>query len=206
MLGLIGKKLGMTQVFDDSGNIVPVTAVEIEPNYVLGERTEGKHGYNAVILATLKAKKKRVKKPVAGQFPEGIEPTRLMVEFRDYELECKVGDSLGPDVFEGVSFVDVQGASKGKGYQGVVKRHGFRGGRKTHGSKFHRTHGSTGMAASPSRVFKGTKMAGRMGGQRVTAQNLNLLAVDKERNLLLIKGSIPGTRNSVVIVKKAKKK
>ena len=206
MLGLIGKKIGMTQVFDESGNLVPVTAVEIEPNFVVGERTEERHGYRAVILGAFEKKSTRVKKPVAGQFPEGVPTTRLVAEFRDYDVECKVGDSLGLDLFEGVGYVDVQGASKGKGYQGVVKRHGFRGGSKTHGSKFHRANGSTGMAAWPSRVFKGTKMAGRMGGMRTSVQNLSLVSIDQEKNLLLIKGSVPGTRNSIVIVKKAKKK
>jgi len=206
MLGLIGKKIGMTQVFDDSGNLIPVTAVEIEPNYVVGERTQERHGYKAVIIGAFNAKKTRLKKPVAGQFPDGVPSTRLTLEFRDYEVDCKVGDSLSIDLFEGVGLVDVQGASKGKGYQGVMKRHGFRGGRKTHGSKFHRAGGSTGMAAWPSRVFKGTKMAGRMGGARTTVQNLNLVAIDQEKNLLLIKGSVPGTRNSIVIVKKAKKR
>jgi large subunit ribosomal protein L3 len=206
MLSLIGKKIGMTQLFKESGILVPVTAVKLEPNIVVGERTQEKNGYNAVIIGAYPAKKKHITKPVLGQFPKGIEPTRVLMEIRDYEGEYKIGDKLGAEMFEGIRFVDVQGISKGKGYQGVMKRHGFKGGRKTHGSKFHRTGGSTGHAASPSRVFKGTKMAGRMGGERKTLQNLNLVSVDKENNLLLIMGSIPGTRNSMVIVKKSKKR
>ena len=206
MLSLIGKKIGMTQLFKDNGILVPVTAVEVEHNIIVGERTEEKHGYNAVILGAYTAKKKHLTKPVLGQFPEGMAPTRVLMEIRDYEGEYKVGDKLGAELFEGIRFVDVQGISKGKGYQGVMKRHGFSGGRKTHGSKFHRTGGSTGHAASPSRVFKGTKMAGRMGGERKTLQNLKLVSVDKEKNILLIMGSIPGARNNMVIVKKSKKR
>ena len=206
MLSLIGKKIGMTQLFKDDGILVPVTAVKVEHNIIVGERTEEKHGYNAVILGAYTAKKKHLTKPVLGQFPEGMEPTRVLMEIRDYEREYKLGDKLGAELFEGIRFVDVQGISKGKGYQGVMKRHGFSGGRKTHGSKFHRTGGSTGHAASPSRVFKGTKMAGRMGGERKTLQNLKLVSVDKEKNILLIMGSIPGARNNMVIVKKSKKR
>jgi large subunit ribosomal protein L3 len=206
MIGLIGKKVGMTQVFDESGSLVPITAVKIEPNEVVGERTEKKNGYSAVVLGIFQIKKKHLKKPLAGQFPKGTEPKRMLVEFRDFERECKIGEKLGTEIFEGIRYVDVVGRSKGKGYQGVIRRHGFRGGKKTHGSKFHRANGSTGMAASPSKVLKGTKMAGRMGNVSRTAQNLNLVGIDKERSLLLIKGSIPGSRDGVVLVRKALKK
>ena len=206
MLGLIGKKIGMTQVFDETGNLIPVTAVMVEPNVVVQERTVEKNGYSAVILGAFAAKKKHLTKPVLGQFAEGVEPTRYMAEMRDYERECKSGDRLGLEIFEGIRFVDVQAASKGKGYQGVMKRHGFKGGSKTHGSKFHRAGGSTGMAAWPSRVIKGTKMAGRMGNRKTTIQNLRLVEIDAEKGVLLIKGCIPGTRDSVIIVKKALKK
>ena len=206
MLALIGKKIGMTQVFDDKGILTPVTVVEIEPNVVVGQRTEEKDGYNAIILGALPIKKKRVTKPYAGQFPEGIEPTRYLMEVRDFEGEVKVGDKLGVDLFENIRFVDVQGTTKGKGYQGVMKRHGFGGGRKSHGSKFHRAGGSTGQAAWPSKVLKGTKMAGRMGGVKATVQNLRVVRVDKERNLLLVKGAVPGRNKAKVVVRKSKKK
>ena len=206
MLGLIGKKIGMTQTFDEDGNIVPITAIKVEPNFVVGKRTQEKHGYNAVILGVYPAKKNRLLKAVIGQFPDDIEPTKLLYEMRDYEKDYKVGDSFGPEIFEAIPYVDVCGISKGKGYQGVMKRFGFRGGRKTHGSKFHRAHGSTGMAASPSRIFKGTKMAGRMGGQKTTVQNLSLFSINKENGLLLIKGSVPGRRDSVIVINKSKKK
>jgi large subunit ribosomal protein L3 len=204
MIGLIGKKIGMTQIFDDEGILIPITAVEIEPNVVIGERTQEKNGYDAVILGA--GKKKRAKKPLAGQFPENVDPVKTMLEFRNFEKESKIGDAIGPEILDGIRYVDVTASSKGKGYQGVMKRHGFSGGRKSHGSKFHRGLGSTGMAASPSKLFKGTRMPGRMGGRRTTVQNLRLLRVDAERNLLLIKGAIPGPRNGTVVVTKAKKR
>jgi large subunit ribosomal protein L3 len=206
MIGLIGKKIGMTQVFDDGGNLIPVTAIRVEPNVVVGHRTIDKHGYSATVLASLPVKKKRLTKPVAGQFVEGVEPRRIQREVRDFDRELGVGDEVGAEIFEGILFVDVQGLSKGKGYQGVIRRHGFRGGRKTHGSKFHRANGSTGMAAWPSKVHRGTKMPGRMGGDRRTVQNLRLVGVDAERQLLLVRGSVPGTRDSLVIVREARKK
>ena len=206
MLALIGKKIGMTQVFDDAGNMLPVTIVQVEPNVVVGERDKEKDGYKAVILGAFELKEKKVRKPYAGQFPEGVKPKKVCVEIRNFEKEYEIGKELSVALFEGTKFVDVKGISKGKGYQGVMKRHGFRGGRKTHGSKFHRTPGSTGMAAWPSRVFKGTKMAGRMGTEKVTVQNLKLVRIDSEKNSLLIKGAIPGPRNSTVIVYKSRKK
>ena len=205
MLGLIGKKIGMTQIFDEGGNLVPITAVKIEPNVVVGHRTEEKNGYTAVILGAFAAKVKNVTKPVQGQFPDKTAPTKVMREFRGFDKECEIGDTLGVDLFEGVRYVDVQASSKGKGYQGVIKRHGFHGGNKTHGSKFHRAPGSTGMAAWPSRVIKGTKMPGRMGTQKTTIQNLDVVRIDTEKGLLLIGGSVPGPRGSVVLVKTAKK-
>lgn len=206
MLGLIGKKVGMTQVFDKTGNMLPVTVVKIEPNIVIGDRKEERDGYNAVVIGTFEMKEKSVKKPYAGQFPEGIKPRKMCVEIRDFENNYEIGGELSVDIFEGIQFVDVKGISKGKGYQGVIKRHGFAGGRKTHGSKFHRAPGSTGQAAWPSRVFKGSKMAGRMGSDKVTVQNLRLVKVDTENNILLIKGSVPGPKNRAVMVFKSKKK
>jgi len=207
MLGLIGKKVGMTQVFDESGQLLPVTVIRIEPNVVVDERTIEKNGYSAIVLGSHKMKPSRVTKPVRGQFDKnGVDPTHQVVEMRDFEKECAIGDMLGVDVFEDAGFVDVVGTSKGKGYQGVIKRHGFGGGRKTHGSKFHRGNGSTGMAAWPSRVIKGTKMAGRMGGRRATVQSLRVVGVDVERQMLLVNGAVPGARGGYVLVQKAKKK
>ena len=206
MIGLIGKKVGMTQIFDEDGTLTPVTVIEIEPNVVIDQREEGTHGYNAVVLGALDKKASRVTKPVAGQFKDGVSPKKHIVEIRDFSKECAVGDSLGLEIFDDFRFVDVVGTSKGKGYQGVMKRYNFGGGRATHGSKFHRAPGSTGMAAWPSRVIKGTKMPGRMGGERSTVQNLRIVKIDQEKNVLLVKGAVPGSRDSIVIVRQAKKR
>ncbi len=206
MLGLIGKKVGMTQVFDDRGVLTPVTVIRIEDNVVVSERTEEKNGYSACVIGAVDVKKNRVTKPYAGQFSDVCEPKKCLVEMKDYDKEVSIGDVLGVDIFQDTAFVDVEGTSKGKGFQGAMKRHNFSGGRATHGSKFHRGLGGTGMAASPSRVFKGTKMPGRMGGEKTTIQNLRLVKVDVERKVLMVKGAIPGPRQSVVIVKKSKKK
>lgn len=206
MLGLIGKKVGMTQVFDDRGVLTPVTVIKIEDNVVISERTAEKNGYSACVVGAVDAKKNRVTKPYAGQFKEVCEPKKYLVEMREYEKEVSIGDVLGVDTFQDIAFVDVEGTSKGKGFQGVMKRHNFAGGPAGHGSKFHRGLGGTGMAATPSRVLKGTKMPGRMGGERTTIQNLRVVKVDAEKKVLMVKGAIPGPRQSVVIVKKSKKK
>jgi large subunit ribosomal protein L3 len=206
MVGLIGKKIGMTQVFDEDGDLTPVTVIQVEPNVVVASKTEATDGYVAVVLGSVEKKAKQVSKPYAGQFKGDIAPRRHLVEMRDFDKECVVGDSFGVELFDEMRYVDVIGTSKGKGFQGVMKRHNFKGGRATHGSKFHRANGSTGMAASPSKVIKGTKMAGRMGGERKTVQNLAVVKVDQEKKVLLVKGAIPGTKNSMVLVRMAKKK
>ncbi len=206
MLGLIGKNMGMTQIFNEQGALVPISVILIEPNVVVGERTEKRDGYSALILGAGNRKKGRINKPYAGQFRGKIEPTAVLKEFKEFGKEVKVGDRIGVELFDGIAWVDVSGISKGKGFQGVMKRHGFHGGRKTHGSKFHRAAGSTGMAASPSRVFRGTKMAGRMGGEKRTVQNLKLVKIDAEKGILLVKGSVPGRRGGQVLVIEAKKK
>lgn len=206
MLGLYGTKIGMTQIFEPSGVLTPVTAIRIDPNPVVALRSEEKNGYTAVVVGHGSRKPSRTTKPYAGQFPEGVAPTAVVRELRDFDGQAEPGGSLDVSLFESVGFVDVIGTSKGKGNQGVMKRHGFGGGRKTHGSKFHRENGSTGMAAFPSRVIKGTKMAGRMGGERVTVQNLRVVRVDAERGLLLVEGSVPGPRNSRVLVRRSKKR
>ncbi len=205
MLGLIGRKVGMTQVFDERGVLTPVTVIKIEENQVVGERKQEKNGYSAVVLGAVEAKPKHITKPYAGQFGD-LSPKRHMVEMRDFDGEYEIGKTIGAELFKDVAFVDIQGSSKGKGYQGVMKRHGFGGGRKTHGSKFHRGLGSTGMAADPSKIHKGTKMPGRMGNETTTVQNLRVVRVDEERQFLLVKGAVPGPRKGIVIVTKAKKK
>jgi len=204
MLGLIGRKIGMTQVFDENGSLVPSTVIEFEPNVVVGKRTKEKHGYSAVVIGAGTMKKSRLKKPYAGQFAQGLTPAREILEFRDFERECNVGDALGPDIFEGLKLVDVSGTSKGKGFQGGVKRWGFHGGKITHGSKFHRELGSTGNAGL-SGLWKGRKMPGRMGGERATVQNLAILRIDAEKRLIVVKGAVPGRRKSQVVVFGARK-
>ncbi len=206
MLGLMAKKVGMTQVFDESGNLVPVTVLRIDQNTVIALKTKEKDGYDAVLLGQGIKKKNRLKKPYAGAFPEGTEPTRRLKEFRNFKKECAVGDNLGVELFEGVQYVDVTGISKGKGFQGVMKRHGYGGGRASHGSKFHRTAGSTGMCTAPGRTFKNTTMAGRMGRERVTVLSLRVVKVDVENNTILVRGAVPGVNNANLIVRTAVKK
>lgn len=206
MFGLIGKKVGMTQIFDDTGRLVPVTVLSLADNVVVGRRTVENDGYDAVVLGAEVVKAARVTKPRLGQFPDGVAPRRALIEFRDFGLDVEIGQTLGVDVFNDVAFVDVIGRSKGKGYQGVMKRHGFGGGRKTHGSKFHRANGSTGMAAWPSKVIKGTKMPGRMGADRTTVLNLRVVRIDAEHQLLLVRGAVPGKTNATVRVRPAIKR
>lgn len=206
MVGLIGKKIGMTQVFDEEGKLTPVTVILCEPNVVIAQRTPEKEGYSALVVGAEAVRPKLLTKPVLGQYPEGIAPRRVMVEFRDFSKAAKVGDSLGIEVLEGLRFVDVYGISKGKGFQGVMKRHNFGGGPESHGSKFHRVGASTGNRTTPGRTFKNMKMPGRMGGERVTVQNLRVIAIDKEKQILLVKGAVPGNKNSFVVVRDAKKR
>lgn len=206
MIGLIGRKIGMTQVFDDSGVLTPVTVIKFEENVVVGERVPDRDGYSACLLGSVEAKESRVSKPYSGQFKGDVKPQRFLYEVRDFDLDYEVGQKFGVELFNDSSYVDVIGTSKGKGYQGVIKRHNFGGGRKSHGSKFHRAPGSTGMAAWPSKVQKGKKMPGRMGGERKTVQNLWVVSVDEENQLLLVGGAIPGRRNGTVYVNSAKKK
>jgi len=206
MLGLLAKKVGMTQVFDEEGNMVPVTVMSVAPNVVIAKKTEEKDRYNAVVIGVGDAKKSRVTKPYAGQFPENIAPKKRLQEFRDFEKETAVGDSLGVETLEGVRYVDVSGVSKGKGFQGVVKRYGFGGGRKTHGSKFHREPGSTGQSTYPARTFKNTKLPGRMGREKVTVLSLRVEKLDAEKQLILVRGSVPGNNGGLVLVRAAVKR
>ena len=206
MLGLIGKKVGMTQVFDAKGKLIPVTVIKVEDNVVIANRTDDKNGYSAAVVATGEIKKSQTTKPYAGQFKDVCEPKKVVMEMRDFDNEVSVGDKLGVDLFKEVTYVDVTGVSKGKGYQGGMKRYGFGGGRKTHGSKFHRDLGGTAMSSTPAHTFKGHKMAGHMGNEQVTVQNLKLVAVDSEMQVIMVKGAIPGPADSTVVIKKAVKK
>ncbi|MDR1277758.1 MAG: 50S ribosomal protein L3 [Treponema sp.] len=206
MLGLLAKKVGMTQVFDDDGNLIPVTVMRVDPNIVIAQKTEEKDGYNAVLVGVDDKRAGLVTKPYAGQFPESIAPKKTLRELRDFEKEVEPGDSLGVEVLEGIRYVDVSGISKGKGFQGVVKRYGFGGGRKSHGSKFHREPGSTGQSTYPHRTFKNVKLPGRMGREKVTTLSLRLVKVDVEKQLLLVHGSVPGINKGLVLVRAAVKK
>ena len=206
MKGLIAKKVGMTQVFDENGNLTPVTVIRVEPNTVVATKTQEKCGYEAVVLGLEDLKPHKITKPYAKQFPENITPKRHLKEFRDFEGEVKVGDQIGVELFEKVRFIDVTATSKGKGFQGVMKRWGFHGGRATHGSIFHREAGGTGCCTTPGHCLKNVKMPGRMGFDRVTVQNLKVVKVDPELNVLMVRGAVPGVRNCTLIVKAAVKK
>ncbi len=205
MPGLIGKKIGMTSIFSPEGKNLPCTVLEVGPCVVTQVKSEDVDGYNAVQLGWGEAKDKNTSKALKGHVSKaGTSAKRKFVEFTDFEGEFALGQVIGVDLFEEGDFVDVVGTSKGKGFQGVVKRHGFGGvGQATHGQHNRlRAPGSIGAGSDPSRVFKGMRMAGRMGGKRAKVQNLVVLKVDAEKNLLVIKGSVPGAKNSTVIIEK----
>jgi large subunit ribosomal protein L3 len=206
MIGLIGKKVGMTQVFDESGYLTPVTVIRVDPNVVVSLKNAEKFGYDAVVLGVDDKKKNRTTKPYAGQFSENIAPKGYWKAFRDFEREVSVGDEIGVEIFEETRFLDVTATSKGKGFQGVVKRWGFHGGRSTHGSKFHREPGSTGQCTSPGRSFKNVKMPGRMGRERVTVQNLRIMKIDPELKVVMVRGAVPGKKDCTLVIKSAVKK
>jgi large subunit ribosomal protein L3 len=196
----------MTQIFDAEGNLVPVTVLHVDPNVVIAQKIEEKNGYSSVLLGIDDAKPARVSKPYAGQFPEGVSPKKTIKEFRDFSKECAIGDSFGVEILEGCHYVDVQGVSKGKGFQGVVRRYKFGGGRKTHGSKFHREPGSTGQSTYPHKTFKNVKLPGRMGREQVTTLSIKVVKIDVEKQLILIRGSVPGVNKGLVMVRQAVKK
>ena len=205
MPGLLGKKIGMTSVFSAEGKSVPCTVIEAGPCVVTQVKTVEKDGYAAVQLGFQEQKDKHTTKPMAGHFKKaGVTPQRHLAEFKDFEKELQPGDTVTVDLFEGAAFVDVIGTSKGKGFQGVVKRHHFNGvGESTHGQHNRaRKPGSIGACSYPAKVFKGLRMAGQMGNERVTVQNLQVLKVIAEHNLLLIKGSVPGYKGSIVLIEK----
>ena len=197
----------MTQVFTEEGNVVPVTVVEAGPNYVTQIKTVENDGYTAIQIGFEDKKSKRVNKPTKGHFEKaGVTPKRIVKEFILEGLTTyKLGQEIKADIFEEGQKVDISGTSKGKGTQGPIKRHNQSRGPETHGSKYHRGPGSLGASSYPSRVFKGQNMAGRMGNEKVTVQNLEVVKVDSERNLLLIKGAVPGPRGGIITIKKAVK-
>lgn len=199
----LGKKVGMTQIFTEEGAQVPVTVIAVEPQVVVQRKTVEIDGYNAIQVATGAVKEKRVNKPLKGHYDKaGVEYKKVLREFplADGE-EYNVGDELKVDIFEVGDKVDVTGTSKGKGTAGLIKRHNFGRGRETHGSKFHRMPGGMGAASFPGRVWKGHRMMGRMGNERVTVQNLEIVRVDAENNFLLVKGAVPGPKNGLVRVR-----
>lgn len=205
MPGLIGKKVGMTSVFSVEGKSIPCTVIECGPCVVTQVKTMEKDGYEALQLGFGDKKEKNVTKQLSGHFKKaGTTPKRKLVEFSGFEEEHKLGDTIDVSLFEDVDFVDVIGTSKGKGFQGVVKRHGFGGvGQSTHGQDDRlRAPGAIGACSTPARVFKGMRMAGRMGGERVTIENIRILKIVPENNLLLVKGSVPGAKGSYVIIMK----
>jgi large subunit ribosomal protein L3 len=205
MPGLIGKKIGMTSIFSPEGKNLPCTVLEVGPCVVTQVKSEDVDGYNAIQLGWGEAKDKNTSKALKGHVSKaGTSAKRKFVEFTDFEGEFALGQVIGVDLFEEGDFVDVVGTSKGKGFQGVVKRHGFGGvGQATHGQHNRlRAPGSIGAGSDPSRVFKGMRMAGRMGGKRAKVQNLVVLKIDAEKNLLVVKGSVPGAKNSTVIIEK----
>ena len=206
--GLLGTKLGMTQVWDENGKLIPVTVVQSESNVVTQLRNEEVDGYTAVQIAYGQIDPRRVTKPLAGHFEKaGVTPRRHLVELRTADVaEYELGQDLSVEVFEAGQKVDVVGTTKGKGFAGAMKRHGFAGVGASHGQhKNHRKPGSIGGASTPGRVFKGMRMAGRMGAVRQTTQNLTLHGIDVDNNLLLIKGAVPGPKGQVVLVRSAAK-
>ncbi|OHR21265.1 50S ribosomal protein L3 [Corynebacterium sp. HMSC034A01] len=206
--GILGKKLGMTQIFDEDNRVIPVTVVEAGPCVVTQIRTPETDGYSAIQIAYGDIDPRKAKKPQAGHFKKaGVNPRRFVTEIRmDDTSGYELGQEFNATIFEGDTYVDVAGTTKGHGYAGAMKRHGFAGQGAAHGNQAaHRRVGSIGACATPGRVFKGTRMAGRMGGNRVTTQNLKIQRIDGDNNLILIKGAIPGVKGSVVTVKTAVK-
>ncbi len=209
MKGIIGRKVGMTQIFGEDGSVTPVTLIETGPCYVTQRKTIENDGYNAIQIGFEEVAENRLNKPEAGHLKKANAPSvKHLREFRvsnpdDYED----GQKIEASIFEVGDFVDIVGVSKGKGFAGGVKRHHFRGGPKTHGQSDHwRAPGSVGAGSSPGRVFKGTRMAGQMGNQQVTVQNLKVAIVDADKNLLGVKGSVPGGKNGLVVIREAVKK
>ena len=207
MKNIIGRKIGMTQIFGENGILTGVTVVQAGPMVVVQKKTIEKDGYNAVQVGFGEIKEKKVNKPSKGHFEKAeVEAKKYLQEFRvENPDEFQIGQEINVSVFEAGDKIDITGTSKGKGTAGVIKRHNFSRGRETHGSKFHRMPGGMSAGTYPGRVFKGHRMAGRMGNERVTVQNLEIVRVDVENNLLLIKGAVPGPKKGLVTIKKTTK-
>ena len=210
-LKLMGKKKGMTRVYDDKGRLIVCSVIVAEPNVVVQIKSGDKDGYRAVQLGAIKvpeSKKKNLSKPLVGHFAKAkVEPRRHLLESRMENIEeFQLGQEIGVDYFADTEFVDVCGVSKGKGFQGVMKRHNFGGGPSSHGSGFHRTAGSTGMRSTPGRSLPGVKKAGQMGSEKVTTENLKVVRVDAERQIILVKGAVPGAKNGLLYLRKSMKK
>ncbi|CAM2815271.1 50S ribosomal protein L3 [Dolosigranulum pigrum] len=205
--GILGKKVGMTQVFTETGELVPVTVIEAKPNVVLQVKTVETDGYNAVQLGFDDKRNVLSNQPEQGHVKKAdTSPKRFIREIRDAELgDVEVGSEITVETFKQGDIIDVTGTSKGKGFQGVIKRHNQSRGPETHGSRYHRRPGSMGQAADPARVFKGKKLPGRMGGQTTTIQNLEIVRVDADKNVILVKGNVPGPKKSMVEIRSAKK-
>lgn len=201
--GILGKKHGMTQIFDEKGEVIPVTVIEAGPCVVVQKKTLEKDGYNAIQVGFGDVSEKKLNKPLLGHFKKaGVSPKRYLREFRLDDISgYEVGTEIKVDIFKPGDRVDVTGISKGKGFAGVIKRYGARRGPMAHGSKYHRRVGSMGATTDPGRTFKGKKMPGRMGSDRVTIQNLEVVKVDPEMNLLVVKGSVPGPKGSLLIIR-----
>ena len=208
MNGIIGKKLGMTGIFDESGRYVPVTLIEAGPCVVVGTKTQKKEGYSAVILGYGKVKDKGLNNAQKKWFEKlKVEPKRTVKEMRMNTLpECKVGDTVGASIFKVGDYVDVSGTTKGKGFQGGVKRWKWAGGEASHGSMFHRAPGSIGASSYPSRVFKGQHLPGHMGADTRTSESIEVVLVDQEKNIIAVKGSVPGFNGALLTVRTAKKR
>ena len=205
--GIIGKKIGMTQIFDEKGNVIPVTVIEATPNIVAQVKTVETDGYNSIQLGYGEVKDKHINKPEKGHFTKaGLAAKKHLREFRVEDVEnYKVGDEVKADIFEAGEKIDVQGTTKGKGFQGVIKRHGQHRGPMGHGSMYHRRPGSMGSTSTPGRVFKGKKLPGHMGRVTVTIQNLDVVRVDMDKNVILVKGSVPGAKGAILKIKSAVK-
>ena len=207
MKGIIGKKIGMTQIFDEKGNVIPVTVIETAGNVVTQIKTVETDGYNSIQLGYGEVKAKHLNKPLEGHFKKaGVENKKHLREFRTEDVaNYKVGDEIKADIFAAGEKVDVQGTTKGKGFQGVIKRHGQHRGPMGHGSMYHRRPGSMGATSTPGRVFKGKKLPGHMGRATITIQNLDVVRVDMDKNVILVKGSVPGAKGAILKVKSAVK-
>ena len=203
---LLGQKLGMTQIFDEQGKVIPVTVIEAGPCTVVQIKTKDADGYEAVQLGFGEVKANKVIKPKAGHFKKAnVEPNKHLREFRLEEISYNVGDELKADVFTAGEFVDITGTTKGKGFQGVIKRHGQSRGPMGHGSMYHRRPGSMGPTSTPGRVFKGKKLPGHMGMQTVTIQKLEVVNVDLDKNVILVKGSVPGNKGAILKIRNSVK-